>query len=291
MHGAVTWYAADNGIIEKIDHDTSINPLGQNIERIVVFPTRFKDIYEQHFFSLYSHFLSALSKAECLIVVGHSLRDEYLRASIIERHLIGDFQTIIIDPIFPEQLLKEITPAKVGSSGKVTHIPYCFEDFSDELADIILNVEPINIARRCSEIVHHIRSKTNKIRIKGNIGTLKPNTKKKFEAVIDAYLQKDEKPAYVRVWLEATYQKDGTQESEITTDFLEDKETQIATSLSGRVKTNLPLTIRVPEISDWLTHTKKVTLCVGILKKNIKDPSNANRHILFKDIRKLRYTR
>lgn len=216
LHGAVTWYAADSGIIEKIDHDTSINPLGKSIERIVVFPTRFKDIYEQHFFSLYSHFLSAISKAKCLIVIGHSLRDEYLRAGIIERHRKDDFRVIIIDPEFPEELSKEMVPVKVGSSGKVTHIPYRFEEFSNELASVLKDVEPIDIANKCAEIVHHIEFKKNKIKIKGDIRRLQPGLDKKFEVEIDAYLKRDEKPAYVRVWLGSKYEKDGEQISKVS---------------------------------------------------------------------------
>ena len=290
LHGSVAWYADETGTIEKIHTDSKINQAGYDIKRLVVFPTRFKDIYEQHFFSLYSHFLSALSKTKCLIVIGHSLRDEYLRASIIERCRETDFKVIIIDPEYPEELPDEMTPAKVGLSGKITHIPYCFENFSDELASIISDVEPINIADKCAEIVHHNKSKKNKIKLKGDIRSLKANEEKKFEAVIDAYLQPDEKPAYVRVWLKATYQEDGVTQNKVSGTFLENKEIQIAKGLSGMVKKQLPIIIEVPKYSKWLDHAEKVTLCIAILKKNIKSPSNAQRHILAKDSRKLRYT-
>ncbi len=290
LHGSVTWYAADNGIVEKIYHDVRLSSDGKDVERLVVFPTRFKDIYDQHFFALYSHFLSALSAAKCLIIIGHSLRDEYLRAGIIERFRKGDLQLVIIDPDFPQILPREMAPERIGKAGKVTHVPSKFEKFSDELAYIITKSNVVDISKNFATIIHHIKSKKNKIVIKGDIRTLKAKTEKMFVAVIDAYLQPHEKPAYVRAWLAATYQHDGVKESRVSGAFLENKEIQVATGLGGMVKEQLPITLKVPEYSNWLKHAEKVTLHIAILKKNIKKPSNVQRHILAEDSRKLRYT-
>lgn len=292
LHGSVTWYANENGLIEKIYYDTKTNPLGDRIERVIVFPTRFKDIYDQHFFALYSHFLSALDSAKCLVVIGHSLRDEYLRAAIIERYRKRNFQIIIVDPRFPDELPKEMNPFKGNVSGNIIHMPYYFEKISDEIAHAIINVEPTDIAGYCAKVVHYNKSRKNKIKIKGNIRTLKPGAKKKFEVEIDAYLKRHEKPAYLRVWIEATYKKGGALNNEISGMFLEDKEIQIATKLSGMIKKKLPIVITMPEIEDWLDYANKVKLCVGILKKNIKRPYQVSQqHILAKDNRELGYTR
>lgn len=291
LHGSMTWYADSSGTIEKIYYDTKTNPLGDRIKKVIVFPTRFKDVYDQHFFALYSHFLSALYKAKCLVVIGHSLRDEYLRAGIIERYWKGNFQITIVDPKFPDGLPKEMIPGKDMVSEKITHIPYYFEKLSDEIAHTILNFEPTDIAEKCAEVVHH-NTKKNKIKIKGNIRKLKPGARKNFEAEIDAYLQRHEKPAYLRVWLEATYLKDGVTKHEISIMFLEDKDIKIATTLSGMIKKQLPIIIKIPEIEDWLDHANKVKLCVGIIKKNVKKTSQiSQRHILAQDSRELRYTR
>jgi hypothetical protein len=204
LHGSVTWYVDGEGNIEKIYSNTDINPIGKSVDRIVIAPTRFKDIYAQHFFALYSHFLTDLATSRVLIVTGHSLRDDYLRAAIIERVRKKTFSLVTIAPSFPSTLPEELRPAKLGSAGEITHVPYKFEEFADDLASIIRDAMPDEIAARCAEIVHHRRSRTNKASIKGNIGILKAKSVKSLTAVIDAYVPPTEGPAAVRVWLEAT---------------------------------------------------------------------------------------
>ena len=66
LHGSVTWYADESNTIEKIYANTDINPVGKNIEKLIIVPTRFKDIYAQHFFSLYSHFLASLARSKVI---------------------------------------------------------------------------------------------------------------------------------------------------------------------------------------------------------------------------------
>jgi len=194
LHGSVTWYVDGEGAIEKIYSSTSINPVGKRIDRIVIAPTRFKDIYDQHFFALYSHFLTNLATSRVLIVTGHSLRDDYLRAAIIERVRKKDFSLVIIGPHFPSTLPEELRPARLGSAGDITHVPYKFEEFAEDLASIIRHARPREIPARCAEIVHHQRSRTNKISIKGNIGVLKAKSVKSLTAVIDAYIHPNEDP-------------------------------------------------------------------------------------------------
>jgi hypothetical protein len=241
----------------------------------VIAPTRFKDIYDQHFFALYSQFLADLATSRVLIVTGHSLRDDYLRAAIIERVRKKAFSLIVIAPQFPETLPAELRPARLGSAGEITHVPYKFEEFADDLASIIVDATPAEIADRCAEIVHHQRSRTkNKIGIKGNIGTLKPNSSKSFTAVIDAYIQPSDRPAVVRVWLQATLKTpDGREQNSLSGSFIESSPVLIAHG-SGLVDTEIPIKFKVPECPEW-AGVAKLELRVAIVKQSAQKPIQA----------------
>lgn len=270
LHGSVTWYVDKDGEIERIDLDTHIDPVGKKVERLVIFPTRFKDIYDQHFFALYRHFLSALSSARVLVVIGHSLRDDYLRAAIIERYRKKELQIVIVDPVFPKVLLKELKPARLGTTGDINHVPLEFEEFSDELAFLILNSSPSDLASKCATIVHHMSSKSNKIRIRGNIGSLKPGDVKKFKAIIDAYLLPQQKPAYVRVWLDTKYTTAEGQKREMSSQFLDEGKVKICSGLTGMVHEEIPIQVKVPDYPEWIQYSSKVTLRVAIVQGEVK---------------------
>jgi hypothetical protein len=291
LHGSVAWYVDDDGKIEKIYANTDINPIGRRIDRIVIAPTRFKDIYAQHFFALYSHFLTHLAKAHILIVTGHSLRDDYLRAAIIERVRKKPFQLLIISPSFPSTLPNELAPAKLGAFGDVTHVPYRFEEFSDELAAILNDAAPNEIATRCADVVQHRRSRKAKIAIKGNIGILKPKARKSFTAVIDAYLDSNQKPASIRVWLEADCKTpNGTVQHQFSGQFLENPQMLLGEGLSGLVRKDIPIKFIVPEYSDWVVNVNRASLHVAILKDTVEKPSAVKESdILARDSRTLSY--
>ncbi len=159
MHGSVTWYVDKDGNVEKMNSNTNINLAGKDVKRRVIFPTRFKDIYGQHFFALYHHFLFAVSNAEVLIIIGHSLRDEYIRAAIIERARKPDFHIVIINPDLPSKLQDELQAARSGKNSIVTHIPLKFEDLSGELSKILLTSSPSQIGKECATIVQLRKSK------------------------------------------------------------------------------------------------------------------------------------
>lgn len=292
LHGSVTWYADDNGYIEKIESHTSISPIGKPVKRVVIVPTRFKDIYAQHFFALYSEFLKALSRASTLVVVGHSLRDEYLRAGIIERFRTGGIQIIVIDPVFPSELSSEMRPARLGVAGAVTHVPYEFEDFSDELASFIKTVTPSDIAARCAAVVHHRKAKKNKVKIKGRIGKLKAGTRDRLTAVVDAYLTPHDRPALIRLWINGVYTADdGEQVSQISRKFLDGGTTEIDKALTGMVQAEFDIEFEIPTYSEWIAHAAKVTLHVGVVRGTAKTPLTAKGASLIAiDQRVLRYT-
>jgi hypothetical protein len=292
LHGSVTWYADEEGVIEKILSDTTKSTFGKDVNRLVIFPTRFKDIYDQHFFALYCHFLTMLSAARVLFIVGHSLRDEYIKAAIIERYRKGNFQIVIVDPNLPEGLPGELKPVRLGTTSAVTHVPFGFEEFSDELANLILNSSPPDLANECAKIVHQRKSKSNKITIRGNIGSLVPGDLKTFNAIINAYLHPHEKPAYVRVWLSAEYTTpEGKQQSLVGVNFLDDGKAQVGSGLTGMVQENIPIQIKVPNYPEWIEHVSKATLHVALIKDWAKSPSQAkNQAILVSAERELMYT-
>lgn len=100
IHGSVQWHVNPAGTIEKIDHKATHNWDGDPLERLLIFPTRFKDIYQRNYFPLYSAFTRTLGRCSVLIVIGHSLRDDYLRAAIRERLRRGELDLIYVGPDF-----------------------------------------------------------------------------------------------------------------------------------------------------------------------------------------------
>lgn len=102
MHGSIYWHStSDGGAIEKLRQPAPENAEGEALEQLLIFPTRFKDIYQQNYFPLYSAFTRTLGVATTLVVIGHSLRDEYLLAAIRERLKDASFGLVIVDVEMP----------------------------------------------------------------------------------------------------------------------------------------------------------------------------------------------
>lgn len=98
MHGSIYWHSTEDGeVIEHIMQPAPRNAEGQPVAQLLIFPTRFKDIYQRNYFPLYSAFTRTLGKASTLILVGHSLRDEYLLAAVRERLKDPSFGLVVID--------------------------------------------------------------------------------------------------------------------------------------------------------------------------------------------------
>jgi len=291
LHGSVTWYSGRDGSIEKIHANTDINPIGQDVSRLVIAPTRFKDIYAQHFFALYSHFLSALTGARVLAVAGHSLRDDYLRAAIVERHRRGDFSLVVVDPAFPDLLSSEVEVTRIGRPGPVVHVPLKFEDFADELAAICEEVAPEDIADACSQVVHQQKYRSNRLTIKGNIGALGVGSVKNFTAEVDAYLLRTEKPARLHAWLEAEYaHANGETRKRVSNKFLESSPIELGTGWTGVAKATHEMTFTVPHYDEWVQHASTATLRVAVVRRSVKNPAQISEHnVLAEDRRELTY--
>ena len=274
LHGSVTWYSDDSNVIEKFESYTTLSPAGRPVKRLVVFPTRFKDIYDQNFFALYSHFLTALSAAKCLVVIGHSLRDEYLRAAIIERFRKKGFHIVVVDPQWPQTLPQEFRPAKVGTAGALTHIPCKFEDFSDELAQVLQNCAADAIGEATAAVVRQMRFKKNKLKVKGKIGVLRPGVAKELVVSIDAYIYRHRRPVHIRAWIEAeSLAPSGEPTRKISRLFANSADGAVRLGLSGIVKEEVRMRIKVPTLAaEPHEGIKMVKLRVALVEESQRGP-------------------
>lgn len=153
LHGSVNWYMAEAmKTIEKLNVDARRNTEGIPLERVVIFPTRFKDIYETHYFALYNMFLETLRAADVLIVIGHSLRDEYIRAAIRESFRYPNFHLVVVSPRFPSW--SDIPRPSAKGNSQTTHVPFKFEDFSLALDCILKDAAPSAVPKECAEIAN-----------------------------------------------------------------------------------------------------------------------------------------
>jgi len=114
---------------------------------------------------------------------------------------------------------------------------------------------------------------SNKIKIRGYIGSLKPEETKTFSANIDVYLLSHEKPAYVRVWLAAEYNTpDKGIQLKASGHFLDEGQTEVGSGLTGMVQEEIPIQVKIPKYSEWLKYGAKVTLHVALMPKSINTP-------------------
>lgn len=136
LHGSIYWHDNLKGKVEKLNPPTSLNREGERLEQMLIVPTRFKDIYSQNYFPLYSDFLRTINKARILVLVGHSLRDEYLLAAILEQVNEENLKVIIIDPQFPaEKEFKALSPESLDEW--VVHLRGGIEHFIPLLNQLI----------------------------------------------------------------------------------------------------------------------------------------------------------
>lgn len=158
IHGSIHWHASPDGLIERLDPPTNRNSKGEVLERLLIVPTKFKDIYQRNFFPLYTRFLGALGQASTLIVIGHSLRDEYLLAAIRDRLRDPGFRLIIIDPVSPAG--SELTGGVRKSEPQVVHLKGGVEDFLPLLLQLIREPDPprvFELARGAARLRKRIR--------------------------------------------------------------------------------------------------------------------------------------
>ncbi len=139
LHGSVWWYRIpDLGKIERAPYLLGgVSREGLKVEQLMIIPSAFKDIYGDPFFGLYLDFLHSMEGARVCVVIGHSLRDEYITGVIETRLMDPDFHLVIL---CPQPDLKDRSKDKLRSIlnlQRVLHVPFRFEEFHKELTSFL----------------------------------------------------------------------------------------------------------------------------------------------------------
>ena len=268
LHGSVTWYRNQAGQVESIQFDTGKNPDGQDVTRQIVFPTRFKDIYDQHFFALYTYFLSVLASTEVLIIIGHSLRDDYLRSGIVNEYRKGRLNIIVVDPEFPSSLKELLGGGSPSRVERLSHIPCAIEDIADELASSIVSNSPLELSGDLRKVWRFKERRYKKLEIKGRSRTLVRGDSMSISVAVKGFLFPDEKPAFLRVWLESNCSVGG---GVSVSSFLERESTCFDIGSSGAIDCEFTLDIDVPDFAEWGDRSK-VLLKAGLVQSSVVSP-------------------
>jgi len=102
-------------------------------------------------------FLKTLGAAKVLIVIGHSLRDEYIRAAIRESFRNPEFHLVVVCP--RPLTWPDILKASGRGASRITHVPFKFEKFSLALECVLQDAAPSEVPKRCAEIVRFLKRK------------------------------------------------------------------------------------------------------------------------------------
>lgn len=143
LHGSVWWYdIPELDVIERAPYLLGdISREGKRVRRLMIIPSAFKDIYGQPFFGLYLYFLHSMENTNLCIVIGHSLRDQYLTGIIESRLMDPDFRLVVVCPVpDPKDGSKEKL-LSILAMRKVIHVPFRFEEFYKEIAMFIQAIE------------------------------------------------------------------------------------------------------------------------------------------------------
>lgn len=154
IHGSIYWHADRKGRIERIDPPAPRNSDGEEVERLIIVPTRFKDIYTRNYFPLYTSFLRSLGAAQVLVVVGHSLRDDYLLAAIRDRLRDPDFTIVLVDPSLPME--SELRTGARRPDRQILHVPTSVAEVTgllDQVVDGRGGMEAVEVARNAVSAV------------------------------------------------------------------------------------------------------------------------------------------
>lgn len=144
IHGSIEWHATEKGVIEKLHEPAPRNREGKDLTQLLIFPTRFKDIYQQNYFPLYTAFTRTLGNASTLIVIGHSLRDAYLLAAIRERLRDRSFKLVFVGPEFRAE--EDLTrPVRGPTERRVTHVNRKVQDVYPLLLQAVKEIPPDRI--------------------------------------------------------------------------------------------------------------------------------------------------
>lgn len=166
IHGSIQWHSMPDGRIEKISTPAKLSEEGHSLKQLMIFPTRFKDIYKQNYFSLYSSFTRALGRVHALIVIGHSLRDEYLFAAIRERLREPDFVLVICDPELPIDI-KKLKSQDHDVAERIVHLNAGIETLHPLLLQALDNVPSETIGEHLRVAAKALGRRKEKVALTG----------------------------------------------------------------------------------------------------------------------------
>ncbi len=180
LHGSVDWYTTqERQDVERADGRMTENREGETVQPVIVFPTRFKDIYARYYFPLYQGFLSAVAAARVLIVVGHSLRDEYLRAAVREGFRDPKFHLVYVGPKNPDW--DDVFTGADDARERFAHLRLRFETAADGLAYILSTESVENLVQSAKQLPEWLSIPCEVKQEPGNPRVLRPGEAKEFK--------------------------------------------------------------------------------------------------------------
>ncbi len=91
LHGSLDW-RRNGDVVEEVAADEYVK--GRNA---VIYPIR-KPVVEEPFTTLFGLFKQRLEKSDVCVVIGSSLRDEYIRQALVEWLAADTLRLVIVDP-------------------------------------------------------------------------------------------------------------------------------------------------------------------------------------------------
>lgn len=105
LHGSLDW-RRENEMVQEVAADEYV---GRNV---VIYPVR-KPVIEEPFKTLFDLFKRRLNESDVCVVIGSSLRDDYMRQALAERVNAEALRLVLVDP--NADLLLELLAADVAS--------------------------------------------------------------------------------------------------------------------------------------------------------------------------------
>jgi hypothetical protein len=135
LHGSVYWYQDEiTKDVEEIFQPTTRSSERHSVTHLMITPTVFKDVYQQPYYALYDRFQETLKKSRLLVIVGHSLRDEWLYGAITE-HLDKNGLVVYVGIKRPVDLSEKIK--KIERYAGFIYFPMSSEQFLPILSQLI----------------------------------------------------------------------------------------------------------------------------------------------------------
>jgi hypothetical protein len=98
LHGSVTWYRTDSGMIGKYPYNMMPRPKDLDTQEPMIYPIPRKKLYWGIFLWSFRQLLDFLGADSRLVILGYSLADSQIVAPIVEALSMGSLRVLIVDP-------------------------------------------------------------------------------------------------------------------------------------------------------------------------------------------------